>query len=383
MNCYFDNAATSWPKPEAVYTACEQYLRCCFGNPGRSGHTLSLEADRMVYQTRQLLANFFNAGDPARIAFALNATDALNMAIKGLLNTGDHVILTAMEHNSVLRPLGGLKRAGLITTTVIPCSREGFPDLDFLESSFQPRTRLVICTHASNVTGTILPITEIGNLAHRKGALLLLDAAQTAGVVPIDVQGWEIDLMAFTGHKGLLGPTGTGGLYVREGIEVKPWREGGTGSYSELDLHPEKMPELLEAGTMNCFGLAGLQEGVKFIQQAGVLNIHQHELSLRSRLKQKLEEIPVVATYGPDNPERCVGVLSFTMEGVDCGELGFILESSFGILTRSGLHCAPLAHKTIGTYPQGTVRLSPGYFTKQEEVDYLIDAVSQIVAIKS
>lgn len=382
MNGYFDNAATSWPKPEAVYKACEEYLRLCFGNPGRSGHTLSLEADRMVYRTRQLMADFFNAGDPAGIAFTLNATDALNMAIKGLLNAGDHVIHTAMEHNSVLRPLGGLKRAGLITTTVIPCSREGFPDLDFMEDSFQPRTRLVICTHASNVTGTILPVAEIAELAHRKGAYILLDTAQTAGTVAVDVQNPIVDLMAFTGHKSLLGPTGTGGLYVREGIAIRPWREGGTGSHSELDRHPEKMPELLEAGTMNTFGLAGLREGLKFIGQTGLQNILQHEQSLRSRLKQKLEEIPGVITYGPASAGHCLGVLSFTLEGVDCGELGFILENTFGIIARSGLHCAPLAHETIGTFPQGTVRLSPGFFTGPKEVDCLIDAVSQIAALK-
>ncbi len=383
MNCYFDNAATSWPKPDTVYKACEQNLRCCFGNPGRSGHTSSLETDRLIYQTRQLLTDFFNGGNPARIAFALNATDALNMAIKGLLNAGDHVILTAMEHNSVLRPLGGLKHAGVISTTVIPCSREGFPDLDLLKNSFNPRTRMVICNHASNVTGTLLPVKEIARLAHQKGAFFLLDAAQTAGVILIDVQDWEIDLMAFTGHKGLLGPTGTGGLYVRDGIDLKPWREGGTGSYSEIDLHPGKMPERLEAGTLNCFGLAGLREGIKFIQQTGVLNIREHERSLRIRLKAGLEKIPGVTVYGPEDPELCTGVLSFTVEGIDCGELGFALEDGFGILTRSGLHCAPLAHKAIGTYSQGTLRLSPGYFNRAEEIDYLIEAVSQVATLKT
>ena len=381
-NRYFDNAATSWPKPEAVYTAAEKYLRSCFGNPGRSGHTRSLEADRIVYRARRQLATFFNADNPARIVFTLNATDALNMAIKGILKPGDHIILTAMEHNSVLRPLGGLQRAGLITSTVIPCSREGFPDLDHLEKAFRPHTRLVICNHASNVTGTLLPVADIASLAHRKGALLLLDAAQTAGTIPIDVQNLQLDMMAFTGHKGLLGPTGTGGLYLREGVEIDYWREGGTGSYSERDLHPPKMPERLEAGTMNSFGLAGLNEGIKFIEKEGLPHIRCHEMALRGRLKKGLEKIPGVTTYGPINPEQSVGVLSFTVEGIDCGELGFSLEKDFGILTRSGLHCAPLAHQAIGTYPRGTIRVSPGYFTGKKDIDLFINSVAQTIAAK-
>jgi cysteine desulfurase family protein len=378
LNLYFDNAATSWPKPEPVYGAAENCLRRNSGNPGRTGHTRTLEADWLIYRTREQLARLFNAADPSRIVFTLNATDALNMAIKGIVEPGDHVIFTAMEHNSVLRPLAGLRRAGLISTTMVPCSREGCPDLDFMERAFQPRTRLVIFTHASNVCGTILPLAEITQLAHRRGACILVDAAQSAGAVPIDVAAASIDMLAFTGHKGLLGPPGTGGLYVRQGLTLKPWREGGTGSRSEQDLHPEIMPELLEAGTMNSPGLAGLAAGVQFIEATGIARIREHETALRAYLALRLAAIPGITMYGPADSTRCVAVLSFTMAGVDCGELGYILESGYGILCRTGLHCAPLAHQALGTFPAGTVRLSPGFFTRESDADYLAGALAEI-----
>ena len=380
-NLYFDNAATSWPKPEQVYSAAERYLRQACGNPGRSGHTRTLEADRLVYRVREALARFFNVSDLSRIVFTLNATDALNMAIKGSVAAGDHVLFTAMEHNSVLRPLGGLRRAGLISTTMIPCSAEGYPDLDFLEKSFQPRTRLLIINHVSNVTGTILPLAEMAALARSRGVLVLVDAAQSAGTVPLDLSAVPVDMIAFAGHKGLFGPPGTGGLYVQPGLDLKPWREGGTGSHSEMDLHPETMPERLEAGTLNSPGLAGLYEGIKFIEETGLDTIREHELALRARLRRKLEEIDGITIYGPAAAERCSSVLSFTLAGIDCGQIGYILESSFGILCRTGLHCAPMAHQAIGTFPQGTVRLSPGYFNSIADVDYLAGAIAEIAAL--
>ena len=380
-NLYFDNAATSWPKPEQVYSAAERYLRQACGNPGRSGHTRTLEADRLVYRVREALARFFNVSDLSRIVFTLNATDALNMAIKGSVAAGDHVLFTAMEHNSVLRPLGGLRRAGLISTTMIPCSAEGYPDLDFLEKSFQPRTRLLIINHVSNVTGTILPLAEMAALARSRGVLVLVDAAQSAGTVPLDLSAVPGDMIAFACVMGLFGPPGTGGLYVQPGLDLKPWREGGTGSHSEMDLHPETMPERLEAGTLNSPGLAGLYEGIKFIEETGLDTIREHELALRARLRSKLEEIDGITIYGPAAAERCSSVLSFTLAGVDCGQIGYILESSFGILCRTGLHCAPLAHQAIGTFPQGTVRLSPGYFNSIADVDYLAGAIAEIAAL--
>lgn len=383
LNLYFDNAATSWPKPEPVYGAAEICLRRMGGNPGRTGSTRTIDAERLVYRARACLARFFHAAEPSRIVFALNATDALNMAIKGIVEPGDHLLYTAMEHNSVLRPLGGLSRAGLINATMIPCSEEGLPDLSFLERSFQSRTRLLIINHVSNICGTIAPLDEMIELAHRHGAYVLVDAAQSAGVIPIDVEVSQIDLLAFTGHKGLLGPAGTGGLYVRSGLDLKPWREGGTGSYSEMDRQPESMPERLEAGTLNSPGLAGLLEGVDFIEKTGLEQIRSHEMEIYAYLRDKLTRIPGVRLYGPAEPSRCTAVLSFTMEEVDCGDLGYILESSYGILCRTGLHCAPLAHQALGSFPRGTVRLSPGFFTRKEDLEYLCDALEEITSLRS
>jgi cysteine desulfurase / selenocysteine lyase len=381
LNLYFDNAATSWPKPEAVYKAAELQMRRMCGNPGRSGHTRTLEADRLIYKTREALAALFNVDDPARIIFALNATDALNLALKGFLKAGDHVLFTSLEHNSVLRPLGTMRRDGLITTTMIPSSPEGYPDLDFLDQAYQPQTCLLVINHASNVIGTIAPLREMIESAHSRGVKVLVDAAQTAGILSIDLADLDIDLLAFTGHKSLLGPTGTGGLYVKTGLDLKPLREGGTGSQSELDLHPEHMPERLEAGTLNSAGLAGLLEGINFIRETGLEQIREHETVLRRSLREQLLEIPRVKVYGPEEAAACVGSLSFTIQGTDCGEIGYILESSYGILCRTGLHCAPLAHQASGTFPGGTVRLSPGYFTTHDDIHYLGNAIREIVAL--
>jgi len=379
LNLYFDNAATSWPKPEAVYRAPEIQMREASGNPGRSGHTRTLESDRLVYRAREAVANLFNVEDPSRVIFAYNATDALNIALKGFLEKGDHVLFTAMEHNSVLRPLGRLRQEGTIVSDVIPCSEEGYPDIESLEEAYRSNTRLLVVNHASNVTGTIAPLEKLIASAHKRGVKVLVDAAQTAGVIPIDVQKTGIDMLAFTGHKGLLGPTGTGGLYVSRGIDLKPLREGGTGSQSESDLHPASMPEKLEAGTMNSAGLAGLIEGVNYILNQGPENIRQAEDSLRKYLWDKLQNIEGITLYGPkSSAAQTVAVVSFTIDGADCGEIGYILESSYGILCRTGLHCAPLAHQAIGTFPEGTVRLSPGYFTGIEDIDFLVKALHEI-----
>ncbi len=376
-NLYFDNAATSWPKPEPVYTAAEKYLRSTGGSPGRSSHSRALRADRLVYEARERVSSFLGAENPGQIVFTLNATDALNMAIKGLLQQGDHVILTTMEHNSVLRPLGSLKRKGIINTTVVPASTDGYPDLDYLQNSLTSTTRLVICSHASNVLGTIMPVKSMAEIAHRHNCLLLVDAAQSAGCLHFNVKELGVDLLAFTGHKGLLGPPGSGGLYVREGIKVDPWREGGTGSQSEKDEHPSEMPERLEAGTMNVPGIAGLNEGIKFLQSEGMEQIRAHELSLATRLLDGLNKIPGITIYGPSRPEDRLANVSFNLKNFDAGELAFALEENFGIQSRTGLHCAPLAHKSAGTFPHGTIRLSPGYFHREEEVDYVLECLEQ------
>ncbi len=381
LNLYFDNAATSWPKPEEVYRAPEKQMRQACGNPGRSGHTRTLDADRLLYDTREAVANLFNVKDPARIVFTLNATDALNIAIKGCLTSGDHVLYTAMEHNSVLRPLGGLLRDGNISTTMIPCSSKGYPDLDFLDSAYQEKTRLLVLNHASNVTGSIAPLEAMVKSAHKHKVMVLVDAAQTAGSQRIDGAALGVDMIAFTGHKSLLGPTGTGGLYVRPGLDLKPLREGGTGSQSELDRHPESMPERLEAGTLNNAGLAGLLEGLKYIEAAGIETIQDHEQKIRSYLYGKLQELPGLKLYGPASDEPASSIVSFTINKADCGEIGFILENNYGILCRTGLHCAPLAHKAIGTFPEGTVRLSPGYFTTRNDIDYLANALKEVTTL--
>ncbi len=380
-NYYFDNAATSWPKPESVYRAAELQMRQACGNPGRSGHTRTLEADRLIYRTREAVAGLLKVSDPARIIFTLNATDALNMALKGLLEPGDHVLYTAMEHNSVLRPLGRLRRDGIITTTMVPCSESGDPDLDALENAYQAGTRLLVINHASNVTGTIAPLEKMIKSAHTRGVKVLIDAAQTAGSLEINAEGLGIDLLAFTGHKSLLGPTGTGGLYVRRDLNLKPLREGGTGSQSETDIHPESMPERLEAGTLNNSGLVGLLEGLRFIEQTGLAAIGEHEKEIRSCLYNELETIPGIKLYGPKGEDPAACIVSFTLNSADSGEIGYILESSYGILCRTGLHCAPLAHQAISTFPEGTVRLSPGYFTTRADIDYLVNALKKIAKL--
>ncbi len=379
-NCYFDNAATSWPKPEEVYTALGGFLRQGGANPGRSAYLRSLQADRLVFEARERAASFLGAAGPEEIVFTLNATDSLNMAIKGLLELGDHVVYTSLEHNSVLRPLGSLRQKGAITTTMVSCDRAGRLDPRDIEKALRPETRLIICTHASNVTGGILPVEEIGKIAKEKGITFLLDAAQTAGALPLDLTQIGADLAAFTGHKSLLGPPGVGMLYLRSGVKLKPWREGGTGSRSEEELQPVMMPDYLEAGTMNTVGLAGLNEGLKYLQKTGIEAIREHEIKLCRKLTNGLKELDGIRVYGREDAEKSVAVTSFTIEGIDSGELGYILEEGYGILSRTGLHCAPRAHQTLGTFPQGTVRFSFSCFTQEEEIDYALGALQEITS---
>ncbi len=374
---YFDNAATSWPKPEEVYQAVDEALRSG-GSPGRSGHRSTLAAERRLYEARERVAAFFGADDPSALIFALNATDALNMAIKGFLKQGDHVLTTPFEHNSVARPLNAMAREGLITLTEIPCAPDGTLDTAQLPSLFRQDTALVIATHASNVSGQLMPVEEIGALAKEKEVPFLLDAAQTAGVYPLNAAKLPVDMLAFAGHKGPLGPQGVGGLILKEGISLRPWREGGTGSRSHEVFQPVVMPDLLEAGTMNMPGIAGLEAGIRFIESLGLDKIRSHEVKLAFLLREGLKKIPGTKVYGPADPQNGVAVVSFTLEGVDCGDVGFILEEVYGILCRTGLHCAPGAHRCLGTFPQGTVRLSPGYSTSEEDVACLLQAVAEI-----
>ena len=380
MTIYLDNAATSFPKAPGVAEAMADFLNHSAGNPGRSGHSLALAAQRTVSSTRQLLASFFGVPDPSRIVFALNATDAINTALWGLLEAGDRVVTTGMEHNAVARPLHELAERG-VALEIVPCGRDGSLDLDDLARALAAGpTKLVAMTHASNVTGTILPAREAAALAHERGALFLLDAAQTAGVLPIDVQVLGVDLLAFPGHKGLLGPTGTGGLYVAPEVRLWPSRQGGTGTRSEELRQPPELPEGLEAGTVNTVGIAGLGAALRYLNERGRESIQRHEAALTERLREGLRGIPGLRVYGPPDSQRQVATVSITLGGWEPVDLGAVLDTSFGICVRPGLHCAPLAHRTLGTYPQGTVRFSPGPFTTEEEIDAAVKALRTLAA---
>ncbi len=374
---YLDNAATSWPKPEAVYDAIDHFNRHIGGNPGRGTTSFALSSASMVFETRELLAQLFNIGDPLRIAFTLNITEALNMALKGSLLPGDHLIISSMEHNAVVRPAFSLAQHGL-EITVIPCSPEGLIDIKALVKAIKKNTKMVGLLHASNVTGTIQPIEEVGQICRERGILFLVDSAQSAGVLPIDVQRQSIDILAFTGHKGLLGPQGTGGIYVRPGIHIKPLKEGGTGSQSQDIKQPAFMPDSLESGTLNTPGIIGLGAGVDFVLKQGIDTIRLHEQKLTEILWTNLKDITGVKIYGPARVQDRTAVLSFNIGEKDSAQVSFLLEKEFGIVTRSGLHCTPLAHQTMGTSEQGTCRLSPGFFNTEEEMEAVIKAITTI-----
>ena len=374
---YLDNAATSWPKPECVYQAVDTFNRKIGASPGRGSHSRTITAGQVLLDARESLAQLFNIKDSSRVIFTANVTAAINIALKGLLEPGDHVVISSMEHNAVARPLHSLKEKG-VELTVVQCAPDGSLDPLLVEQAITGRTRLVCLLHASNLTGTIMPIVEVGRIAHRKGALFMVDAAQTAGVLPVDVEEHKIDILAFTGHKGLLGPQGTGGLYIRPSLEIQTFIEGGTGSLSEQVYQPDFMPDKFESGTPNTPGIAGLGAGVKFIQETGIETIRRHEQALTDLLIRGLKEIPGVILYGPGDSERQVAVVSFNIEGRDCGEVSFLLDQRHGIQCRSGLHCAPLAHQTLGTVKSGACRISPGFFNTADDINKAIRAVCEI-----
>lgn len=378
MTIYLDNASTSFPKPPGVEKAMSRFLVQQAGNPGRAGHRMAAAAERMVDQLRSRLVRMFEADDPGRIAFAMNATDALNMAIKGTVQPGDHVITTALEHNSVSRPLQGLAGAGTIELTRLPLTGDGFIDPDAVAAAFQPNTRLVACTHCSNVLGTIQPIADIGRITRERDAILLIDAAQSAGVLPISMREMHIDLLAVTGHKSLLGPTGTGALLVGSRAAPRPWREGGTGADSVHPVQPETFPHRLEAGTPNSVGLAGLLAGLDEVEQRTLGAILDHERSLVTRLRNALLDDDRFRVFGSADAARRAGVLSFTLKGFEPQEIASILDESFDIAVRAGLHCAPYVHAALGTAPAGTTRVSVGPYNTPDEIDALVAALKQI-----
>ena len=379
---YLDNAATSFPKPEAMLAAMTAYQQAVGANPGRSGHGLSIDAGRIIYETRETLARLFHIEDPLRIVLTKNSTEALNIALQGGLRPGDHVITSGMEHNSVMRPLRHLESQG-VRVSVIPCSPRGELDPEDIKKAIHPATKMIVLTHASNVTGTILPVEAVGAIIREKGDILFcVDAAQTAGALPIDVQKMKIDLLAFTGHKSLYGPQGTGGLYIRKGLEkgIAPLMMGGTGSRSEFEAQPDFMSDKYESGTPNTIGFAGLGAGVTYLAEQTIDGIRAKEEQLIRRFLERLEAFKdQVTVYGLNDAARQTAVISFNVKNISPSDAAMFFEEKFGILCRPGLHCAPAAHRTIGTFPQGTVRFSFGFFNTSRDVDRAAKAVMALI----
>ena len=382
---YLDNAATSFPKPDTVMAAMIAYQQNIGANPGRSGHGRSVEAGRIVFETREALARLFHIEDPLRIALTKNATESLNIVLQGGLRPGDSVITSGMEHNSVMRPLRFLEGRG-VELSVVPCSPRGELEPDDVRKALRKNTRMVVLTHASNVTGTILPVEAVGALLRdRPEVLFCVDAAQTAGALPIDVEKMRIDLLAFTGHKSLFGPQGTGGLYIREGLEnkISPLMMGGTGSRSEFEQQPVFMPDRYESGTPNTIGIAGLGAGVSFVLEQTVETLRAREEELTSRFLSGLRDLrDDVIVYGPQDASRQTAVVSFNIRDVSASDAASYFEDNRGILCRPGLHCAPSAHRTIGTFPRGTIRFSFGFFNTQRDVDDACAALRELVKRK-
>ena len=380
MSLFLDNAATSFPKPDSVYRAMDAAMREIGVAPGRGGYRQSLAAARIVFATRSALARFFGVSDSSRLIFTHSATESINIAVNGLLKPGDHVVSTSVEHNALLRPLHLMRGRG-VEVTFVQADRFGVVSERDVARAMRPNTRLVALAHCSNVTGALQPIGEIARIARRGGALFLVDAAQSAGYFPVDVEAIGIDLLAAPGHKGLFGPPGTGILTVAEGLMLEPLVVGGTGGNASSPEQPEQMPERLESGTTNTPAIAGLQAGLEFVQQIGVEAIRAKEQPLIEQLLEGLRATPGVQIYGPQQGERGAAV-SFNVAGRDPADLGYLLDTGYDISVRAGLHCAPDVHRTIGSYPAGTVRVSPGFFTGSEEIAHFLKALHEIISAK-
>lgn len=380
---YFDNAATTWPKPEAMMRAMSDFNANAGANPGRSGHRLSIAAGRIIFDAREGIASLLGAADPFTVVFARNATEAINTVIRGLLGPGDHVITSSMEHNSVMRPLREAEKQG-VGLDVITCSAAGDLSPDDAARAIKRNTRALFVTHASNVTGTIMPLDALTAVAHNHGILICVDAAQTAGCLPINVAETGIDILFFTGHKSLYGPQGTGGMYIRKGLEmmVQPLERGGTGSRSEFEEQPDFMPDRFESGTPNTIGIAGLGAGVKYIVETGIENIRRKEIELTGLFMDGLRSINGVTLFGHQDPSKKTAVVSFIIDGRNTSDISFELDERFNIMSRPGLHCAPSAHRTIGSFPSGTVRISFGAFNREEEIHAALRAIEIISKIK-
>ena len=380
---YLDNGATSFPKPEVVYSYMDHFYRNFGVNPGRSGYDLCMETGAIVDDTRKLLTTFFNGTDPDRLCFSYNSTDALNLIIFGMLQPGDHAITTTIEHNSVIRPLYHLALDG-VEVDHVPFDENGFVDPDEIKKRFKPNTRLVIVNHASNVIGTVQPIREIGKYCREAGIPFAIDASQSAGKIPIDMEEDNIDIIAFTGHKSLLGPTGIGGLYVREGIEIRHTRAGGTGVRSAVRTHLDEYPWRMEYGTGNIVGIAGLNAGVKWVIEKGLAGIHEHEMHLATMLRDGLASISDVILYCQDDLANHIAVLSFNIDGIEAGDVGTIIDVDHSIACRTGLHCAPLVHDQLGTTKlHGSVRFGIGPFNTEEHIEAAVEAVNDTISFKN
>lgn len=377
---YFDNAATSWPKPKAVIEAVTEAMVNASANPGRGSHAMAVKASRVLFQARTHLATLFNIKNANDIVFTHNTTVGLNMAIKGLLHEHDHVICTNVEHNSVRRPLASLKKAKNVEVSILPSNEDGVAIVQELEGLIKSNTRLLIINHSSNLLGSINPVKQLSEIAHKHNVMVLVDAAQSAGIIPIDVVELGIDMLAFPGHKGLLGPQGTGGLYIAPHVDLMPLYEGGTGSQSESELQPDVRPDKYESGTQNTAGIAGLLEGIKYINAIGISNIYDHEYLLTQKLIKGLQKIKGITCIGPKLNEPRTGIVSFYYEKTDPSELAFILDQHYNIAVRSGFHCTPDAHQLAGTAERGAVRVSVGYSNTIEEVELFLDAMKEIAA---
>jgi cysteine desulfurase family protein len=377
---YLDNGATSYPKPDEVYTFMDSFYRSYGVNPGRSGYDLCMETGALVDTTRKILADFFNGNDSNRLCFSYNSTDALNLIIFGMLKQGDHAITTTLEHNSVLRPLYHQNKFNGVEVDYIPFDTNGFVDPDDVKQKIKANTRLVIVNHASNVIGTVQPVGAIGRICRDYGVPFAIDASQSAGKVPIDIEQLNLDVVAFTGHKSLLGPTGIGGLYVREGVNIRHTRAGGTGVRSADRMHLEEYPYRLEYGTGNIVGIAGLHAGLKWIAERGIDQIHHHEMRLTRMLRDGLSKLDGVSLHCQDDLIDHIGVISFNIDGMEALNTGTLLDGEYNIACRTGLHCAPLVHEQMGTAQiGGSVRIGIGPFNTEAHIKTAIEAIGEIV----
>ena len=372
---YFDNAATTMRKPDCVIDAVADAMKN-FGNSGRGAHEASLDASRMIYETRERISELFNLGNPLQVAFTSNSTESLNTAIQGLFSEGDHVITTVLEHNSVLRPLYLMEKRG-ISLTILPCDEQGVLCYDRLEESIRPETKAVVCTHASNLTGNITDLARVCEIAERHSLRLIVDAAQTAGILPIDVQKSGIDVLCFSGHKGLLGPQGTGGIYVRPELSIRPLKMGGSGIRSYEKEQPAAMPEHLEAGTLNVHGIAGLLGALEYLEKTGIEMIYKRERELMHLFLEEIQGIPGLTLYGTDDLQQRVPTAALNIGSCDSGYVSDWLYENYGIAVRSGAHCAPLMHEALGTREQGAVRFSFSHVLTEEEVRIAAQALRE------